>query len=233
MALYDAGDMRTRDGLLRPTVPSRYAENGRARWPALAVIAGLHMMLIATLDIAGVLPVRRGPSELKLIQLSPEMAPPPPVARAELPETVEPRPIEQARPAPSPVRIAAPAPIVSTPVAAPMVAPLSPPPAPALAPVQSGPVRVADLDTRAVTIVAPKYPVESRRKREQGIVVLSVTLDIDGRVAELELAKSSGFERLDRAALDAVRRWRWSPTLSDGAAVAVRGTVEIPFILQG
>ena len=37
--------------------------------------------------------------------------------------------------------------------------------------------------------------------------------------------------RLDKAALDAVRRWRWSPMLRDGQAVAVRGLVEIPFTL--
>jgi periplasmic protein TonB len=49
----------------------------------------------------------------------------------------------------------------------------------------------------------------------------------------VSVARSSGFDRLDKAALDAVRRWRWSPTLRDGAPVSVRGTVDIPFVLQG
>lgn len=74
----------------------------------------------------------------------------------------------------------------------------------------------------------PRYPVESRRKREQGTVVLMVILGADGSVADISVSKSSGFERLDKAALSAVRRWKWSPTRRDGAAVMVRGLVEIP-----
>jgi protein TonB len=51
-------------------------------------------------------------------------------------------------------------------------------------------------------------------------------------VNDIAVGQSSGFDRLDKAALDAVRRWRWSPTLQGGEAVQVRGMVEIPFVLQ-
>lgn len=79
----------------------------------------------------------------------------------------------------------------------------------------------------------PRYPLESRRKREQGVVVLQVTLDTSGAVADISVARSCGYDRLDQAALKAVKRWRWSPTRRGGQDVIVRGLVEIPFELQG
>lgn len=75
--------------------------------------------------------------------------------------------------------------------------------------------------------------MESRRKREQGTVVLSLTLSVDGGVSVISVAQSSGFDRLDDAALRAVRKWRWAPTVRNGQPVMVRGQVEIPFVLQG
>jgi protein TonB len=49
----------------------------------------------------------------------------------------------------------------------------------------------------------------------------------------VSVSRSSGFARLDKAALDAVRRWRWSPLVRGGVPVMVRGIVDIPFVLQG
>lgn len=231
MALYDAGEMRIADGLGLSPLPSRYGDRRSISWPALAVILGIHCLLFVVLDLAGTLPARKVPSELKLVQLSPEVSPPP-VVSAELPKRVElPREAQTPVQPPTP-QLEAPAPIVSAPHQTPLVVTPAPPP-PAPPPVAAGPVRVSDLDARAITIVPPKYPVESRRRREQGRVVLMVTLSPDGSVDTVELARSSGFDRLDKAALDAVRRWRWSPTVRDGVAVAVKGTVDIPFVLQG
>lgn len=231
MALYDAHELRIAVAPA-PYVPSRYAAAPR-RWPALLAIAGLHLAAVATLDLAGVLPGRRVASELKVIALSPDIMPPPVVA----PEPETPKPLP-AKLAVAPVAVAPPAVVeaATPPARMPQANPIVVSPAPAPAPVAvapAGPVAVADLDTRAVSIVAPKYPLESRRRREQGIVVLAVTLDLDGAVAGVSVSRSSGFERLDRAALDAVRRWRWSPTLQGGERVAVRGVVEIPFELKG
>jgi periplasmic protein TonB len=61
---------------------------------------------------------------------------------------------------------------------------------------------------------------------------LAVTLGIDGAVESLTIAQSSGFSRLDAAARDAVRTWRWKPTIRDGQPVKVKGVVEIPFVLR-
>ena len=48
----------------------------------------------------------------------------------------------------------------------------------------------------------------------------------------LSIAQSSGFARLDNAARDAVRGWRWKPVMRDGQPVRVKGVVEIPFVLR-
>ena len=89
-----------------------------------------------------------------------------------------------------------------------------------------------DLATRMVSGKPPRYPVESRRKREQGVVLLALTVGLDGCVEDIRVARSSGSRHLDRAALDAVKRWRWAPMMRDGQPVLVKGVVEIPFVLQ-
>lgn len=230
MALYDAHEMRVL-ATASPLVATRYGTRRGPNWAALLGIVALHGFAIAALSAAGVIEVRRLPSELKLIQLSPEAAPPPPIGEPKRPEPVVKlstrvatvnTPVQASA---APVAVAVVNPIVADPAPVPVPAPVVAAPA--------GPVSVADLDARAVTIVPPKYPLESRRKREQGTVVLAVTLAPDGAVDQVSVAKSSGFERLDKAALDAVRRWRWSPTLRGGEPVVVRGTVDIPFVLQG
>src|SRR5690242_1322059 len=141
MALYDAHEMRIVDGPAPVVIPSRYGQQRRVSWPMLAAIIGVHLVLAMILDLAGVLPVRRAPSELKVIQLSPEMAPPP-VVKAELPQTPQPQPEQQPQVQPEAPTLDAPAPIVRAPTPEPVqtVAPAPPPPA---APVASGPVRVS------------------------------------------------------------------------------------------
>src|SRR3546814_7287866 len=66
-------------------------------------------------------------------------------------------------------------------------------------------VQGGDLGAQMIAGKPPRYPVESRRKREQGTVVLALTLGLDGAVESLSIARSSGFPRLDNAARDALR----------------------------
>jgi protein TonB len=66
----------------------------------------------------------------------------------------------------------------------------------------------------------PDYPQMSRRLGEQGAVVLRVMISPDGRAGEIQLSKSSGYARLDRAAIEAVREWRFVPALKGGRPVA-------------
>lgn len=56
----------------------------------------------------------------------------------------------------------------------------------------------------------PIYPLLSRRMREQGAVHLKLCIDERGDVESVQLAKSSGYEKLDRSAMDGVRQWKFS-----------------------
>jgi protein TonB len=107
------------------------------------------------------------------------------------------------------------------------------PPAPPAAPSPPTTVQGGDIGTAMISAKPPRYPMDARRKREQGIVVLSVTLGVDGKVSSVTVQRSSGFASLDNAAREAVRQWRWAPTVRNGEPVLVRGVVEIPFVLQG
>jgi protein TonB len=67
---------------------------------------------------------------------------------------------------------------------------------------------------------APPYPAAARRLGEQGEVRLDVHVGPDGGVLDVRLRVSSGSPTLDRSAIDAVRRWRFTPATVDGRAIA-------------
>lgn len=78
----------------------------------------------------------------------------------------------------------------------------------------------------------PEYPGLSRMRRESGVVVLRVFVTAEGRPGEVRLAQSSGFPRLDRAAVQAVsERWRFKPARRGEAPVAEWVQVPLEFRL--
>lgn len=79
----------------------------------------------------------------------------------------------------------------------------------------------------------PDYPHSSRLRGEQGRVSLLVQVDMAGRVTEVSVLGSSGFPALDRAAEEAVRRWRFEPATQDGRPVFATATVGITFRIEG
>ena len=82
------------------------------------------------------------------------------------------------------------------------------------------------------SIVRPKYPLEARRRGEQGTVVLRVLVGRDGLPVEVDIARSSGSRQLDRAAREAVLRSRFRPVQVNGIAVEARGLVPIEFSIE-
>ena len=62
-----------------------------------------------------------------------------------------------------------------------------------------------------------------------GIVRITVTVAADGSVERQSLAQSSGNRHLDRAALEAVRRWRFQPAVRGGQPVTAEVSVPIVF----
>ena len=63
------------------------------------------------------------------------------------------------------------------------------------------------------------YPAESAAAKEQGTVLLRVQTTPAGRPTIVEVKESSGFPRLDRSALETVRKWQFKPTSDDGGVV--------------
>jgi protein TonB len=96
----------------------------------------------------------------------------------------------------------------------------------------SGPVRVADLPVSPVKLVdvRPVYPDIARLARVQGTVIMEAVLDTNGRVTQLRVLKSEPM--LDQAALNAVRQWRYTPSIYGGHPVSVLMTITVRFTLQ-
>lgn len=131
-------------------------------------------------------------SRIEEVQRTETVPPPPPPEFKPLPPYVPPPEINVAA-APAPASTAITAVTTAKPVEA-------PPPAPQAAPVKRVP---PDIDVRHST--DPVYPPDSRRRGEEGLVVLLVLVEADGQPSEVKLERSSGHDRLDQAALEGAR----------------------------
>lgn len=78
----------------------------------------------------------------------------------------------------------------------------------------------------------PPYPDEARRMKQEGVVLVRVSVSESGAVENAELAKSSGVEALDAAAVKAVRRWEFEPARRGKTSVASTVTVPVRFRLE-
>jgi protein TonB len=215
-------------------VTQRYGAKGRPNIPAIVAIIVVHALLIGVLIQVRNHVQRMEEAKLTVVNLDP---PPPPPPAAETPpppskpEVVSPPPIVQTPVPPVPQVQTTPDP-APVPTPAPVAVAVPGPPAPAAPPAPPSMVQGGDLGTQMVAGKPPRYPIESRRKHEQGTVVLTLILGVDGAVETLVVSQSSGSPRLDNAARDAVKGWRWKPTIRGGQPVRVKGVVEIPFVLR-
>lgn len=78
--------------------------------------------------------------------------------------------------------------------------------------------------------VKPVYPADAQANRVQGVVILEALIDTDGTIAAARVLRS--IPGLDEAALDAVRQWKFTPTLLNGNPVGVVMTTTVNFTLQ-
>ena len=79
---------------------------------------------------------------------------------------------------------------------------------------------------------SPRYPPQSRKLREQGLVVLRVLIDEKGAACNIEIESSSGFARLDVAAREAVARAAFRPYVEDGTPRRALVRIPIEFSLN-
>ncbi|UNK49687.1 energy transducer TonB [Lysobacter sp. S4-A87] len=80
---------------------------------------------------------------------------------------------------------------------------------------------------------SPRYPAQALRRGESGTVNVRVEIGPDGVPAQVSVEGSSGSRHLDRAAVDAVRRWHFRPATSNGQPVSGSVIVPIRFDAQG
>jgi len=157
----------------------------------------------------------------------PALTEPPPVQdRLELPEEA---PVFQEIEAPREIRLDTgdlPRPVR-------LAQPLRPRAAPAPVVVAAPPAPGKLEPPRLLEDISPtaRYPERARRRGMEGEVLLLVRVGMDGSVADVKVATSSGHEELDRAAVDAAKLWRFEPARRDGKAVTYDVRIPVEFRL--
>jgi len=104
-----------------------------------------------------------------------------------------------------------------------------PPPMPPPPPRRTEPLRVGGViqPPRKLHEVAPLYPTIAQASGIEGVVILEAVIAEDGSVRDVRALRS--IPLLDQAAIDAVRQWRFSPTLLNGEPVPIVMTVTVSF----
>ena len=200
----------------RPQDPPK--KNGLfSRGPVGLVVIGIHIVLVyalmASMGIVQV-PGLAKPMEAAIIDQPQEKTEPVQVVKPDLESPpIETPPIEDTIPEPE-IVVDEPAPAAITAETAP-----------------SPPVT----ETANMTVsrrVDPVYPAGSRRDGEQGSGMFRVLVDQNGRPTDVQVLKSSGFPRLDEAAMAAIRKWAFKPAIQNSQPVQSWTRVAVSFKLE-
>lgn len=208
----------------------------------VAAVIGLHIAGLWALQtgllrraVELVVPVQVIADLIELPQPKVEPTPPPPAPQP----TPKPQPVvrqtPRPQPTPLPVAVADPAPSDHAPIVPAPVPPAPEEPSPAPARPVEPAVPAVQLPSSSADYLnnpAPAYPPLSRRLGEQGRVVVRVLIGTDGTASQAEIRSSSGFERLDQAALQTVLKWRYVPGKRAGVPEAMWFNVPINFVLE-
>lgn len=199
---------------------------------SVAIVLALHLLLLYAalylsvknelIDLPPSISVRLLPMlEAKKAEAAKPLLPPkslPPVHR---PPPLQPEPILAVNsPAATPAFVVAPQ-------------PPAPPPQPVMAPA-APPVALvaARFDADYLHNPAPVYPALARRRGDEGKVLLKVRVSAQGEALNIAIAKSSGNELLDGAAVEAVTRWRFVPARRGDEPVESSVIVPMTFRLE-
>ena len=162
-------------------------------------------------------------------------APPPPEPVVRSRATATPRPAPAPRPAPQPLAVQEAAPDAPVVAAAPPQPPAAPAesPAPPAPPAPAAVVQLPSAQADYLNNPKPPYPAMSRRLGESGRVIVRVLIGPDGQARQARIDRSSGFERLDRLALETARdRWRYVPGTRNGVPQEMWFDVPFDFVLE-
>lgn len=200
----------------------RSSRDRASRAVTLAAIAVLHVAVLAlALAMKGPRPDAAAEAPPILVSLTAESQPAPrQPLKVQIEEAVLPPPVVPV------VQIDLPP---EPPVAAITVA-ATPTPAPP-PPDAEGDAPVAVSEPDYLQMSRPVYPLAAKRARAQGTVQVRALVDVDGRARQVSVARSSGFELLDRAACDAVLASLFKPYRRNNVARSMIVIVPIEFSL--
>jgi protein TonB len=218
----------------------------RQEWIVIAVVLALHGMFFVSLDLG--LDVKNDPSENEVRVMAnlvaPAAPPAPPVSTPPAPPPKqEAKPKTKAKPEPKPKTpepsSAPPADASEAKTAEAAKAAESQMPNAAVAPATSQGTAGTPIQTDIGKLVVvyqpdadPYYPSFSKRAGEQGEVVVRLIIDETGIVEEVALLRSSGFPRLDRAASEIGKRYRFKPYSVNGNPARISTNLLIKFNLK-
>jgi TonB family protein len=86
-------------------------------------------------------------------------------------------------------------------------------------------------DTQNLGNVQPQYPLASKRRGEEGTVLISATVDASGLPSKVKIFKSSSFSSLDNAAVEAIEKWHFVPAKKFGQNIESSIIIPINFKL--
>ncbi|MCC6870163.1 MAG: energy transducer TonB [Burkholderiales bacterium] len=228
---------------ITPVSTPRY--EGGTRWFGLSIVIAAHLAALYAI-------LQTGPARQTLKTVTPlmvELIAPPKIVMPAPPPPPAPQP---PKPRLEPLKTTTPPPPVATPPLAPTaeaVTPAAPSPAPAAvetappaapaspAPRTDGvastpaPITPPNFNAAYLRNRPPAYPPASRRAAEEGRVVLRVLVGTNGDPETIEVGESSGFARLDEAAIAAVRTWKFTPAQQAERVVAAWVRVPLAFTL--
>ena len=205
-----------------------------------AITVSLHVVVLAALmsyEPARSAVLAAAPIMVSLITTQ-RAEPEPPV---EIPPP-KPKPVVKPKP-PEPVMIAAPTPAPAV-MSAPPLPPEPAPPVPEIKVPEPAPVATVPVEPLISPITPPifnadyldnprpPYPLASRRSGQQGRVILRVLVSANGTADEVQVRESCGFVRLDEAARDTVRGWRFVPAKRGTQPIAAWVLIPISFGLD-
>ncbi len=187
--------------------------------PAIAVI-GLHVALIyAIVATTGFIKVPSLVEPLQTVFIDQPVSEPEPEIEPVKPEIDELAPIDEPMPELEIAEVPAPPTEVAMPPSDSAIA---------AAPSETG---ATARQLKTTNRVEPAYPATSRRLGEEGTVRLRVLVDERGRPKDVDVVNSSGFDRLDQAAIDAVKRWRFVAATDGTRPISTWTQVAITFKL--
>ena len=229
---------------------SRMLQRSRISPASLIGVALAHAGLLGLLVLAPDTPERIAPPDaliVSLIEPAAEEAQPEPQPKPQPPkpviESTPPPPVLIAKPTPVPVQpvdeAPKPTPVPVQPVdEAPKPTPVSEPvpevlpPAPVAEAPKPAPPRAPARPADYLDNPKPPYPALSKRLGEEGVVSLRILVNPDGSVSKLELVQSSGYQRLDKSAIETVQAsWKFEPARQGGEPVTGWVIVPIQFTL--